>query len=94
MDDLFEPIAVLELSSKSIADGAVLLRGAALPFEREFLAALNDITATSPFRHMVTPSGYTMSVAQTNCGAAGWATTALTQRRAILGRPCLTASST
>jgi DNA oxidative demethylase len=57
-----------------MAEGAVLLRGAALPFEKEVLAALNDITAISPFRHMVTPGGYTMSVAMTNCGAAGWVT--------------------
>ena len=36
--------------------------------------ALGDIAAQSPFRHMVTPGGYTMSVAMTNCGAAGWVT--------------------
>src|SRR5262249_41583830 len=51
-----------------------LLRRAALPFEKEIGAALNDITAAAPFRHMVTPGGYTMSVAMTNCGAAGWIT--------------------
>src|SRR3989441_52300 len=28
----------------------------------------------APFRHMVTPGGYRMSVAMTNCGAAGWVT--------------------
>ncbi|MDI5820555.1 DNA oxidative demethylase AlkB, partial [Salmonella enterica subsp. enterica serovar Kentucky] len=27
-----------------------------------------------PFRQMVTPGGYTMSVAMTNCGALGWTT--------------------
>jgi len=32
------------------------------------------VVATSPFRHMVTPSGQTMSVAMTNCGNAGWDT--------------------
>ncbi|MFZ0502216.1 MAG: alpha-ketoglutarate-dependent dioxygenase AlkB [Chthoniobacterales bacterium] len=26
----------------------------------------------SPFRHLVTPGGYRMSVAMTNCGLAGW----------------------
>jgi DNA oxidative demethylase len=57
-----------------VADGAVLLRGAALPFERQVLAALSEITAVSPFRHMVTPGGFTMSVAMTNCGTAGWVT--------------------
>jgi DNA oxidative demethylase len=57
-----------------MAEGAVLLRGAALPFEKELLAALHDVTAISPFRHMVTPGGHTMSVAMTNCGTAGWVT--------------------
>ena len=57
-----------------MTEGAVLLRGAALPFEKEVLAALNAITAVSPFRHMVTPGGFTMSLAMTNCGVAGWVT--------------------
>lgn len=57
-----------------MAAGAVLLRGAALPFESEVLAALRDIIVASPFRHMITPGGYIMSVAMTNCGAAGWVT--------------------
>jgi alkylated DNA repair protein (DNA oxidative demethylase) len=57
-----------------MAEGAVLLRGAALAYEKELLAALTDISAISPFRHMVTPGGYTMSVSMTNCGAAGWVT--------------------
>jgi DNA oxidative demethylase len=75
MDDLLEFIAPLSPRKEIMAEGAVLLRGAALPFEKELLAALNRITATSPFRHMVTPGGgYTMSVAMTNCGTAGWVT--------------------
>jgi alkylated DNA repair protein (DNA oxidative demethylase) len=74
MDDLFEPIAPQDPPREIMADGAVLLRGAAHPYERELLAALDKITATSPFRHMVTLGGYTMSVAMTNCGAAGWVT--------------------
>jgi alkylated DNA repair protein (DNA oxidative demethylase) len=35
-----------------IAPGAVLLRGFALPFVEDVLAALGDITARAPFRHM------------------------------------------
>lgn len=72
--DLFETIAPLGPPTESMAEGAVLVRGAALPFEKEVLAAMDDITAQSPFRHMVTPGGFTMSVAMTNCGAAGWVT--------------------
>ena len=74
MPDLFDHIAPLDPAKEIMAEGAMLLRRAALPFEGELLAALNDITARSPFRRMVTPGGYTMSVAMTNCGAAGWVT--------------------
>jgi len=74
MPDLFEHMAPLDPPREIMAEGAVLLRGVALRFETELLAALNDITAQSPFRHMVTPGGYRMSVAMTNCGAVGWVT--------------------
>src|SRR3569833_203848 len=74
MNDLFERIAPVQPSRETMADGAVLLRGAALPFEKDLPAALAGITAISPFRRMITPGGYTMSVAMTNCGAAGWIT--------------------
>jgi alkylated DNA repair protein (DNA oxidative demethylase) len=30
------------------------------------------ISRAAPFRHLVTPGGYTMSVAMTNCGRLGW----------------------
>jgi DNA oxidative demethylase len=57
-----------------IADGAVLLRGAALPFEMGVMAALQEVTERAPFRHMITPGGHIMSIAMTNCGSAGWVT--------------------
>jgi alkylated DNA repair protein (DNA oxidative demethylase) len=38
-----------------MAEGAMLLRGKALPFETDVLAALQVITAQAPFRHMTTP---------------------------------------
>jgi len=72
--DLFDPIAPPDPPKERMAEGAVLLRGAALPFEQDLLPALRAVAETSPFRHMVTPGGYTMSVAMTNCGAAGWVT--------------------
>jgi len=74
MDDLLEFASLLDPSKEAMAEGAALLRGAALPFESRLLAALNEIAAISPFRRMVTPGGYTMSVTMTNCGAAGWVT--------------------
>jgi alkylated DNA repair protein (DNA oxidative demethylase) len=38
------------------------------------LAGIHAIAAQAPFRQMQTPGGYTMSVAMTNCGTAGWIT--------------------
>ena len=38
------------------------------------VAAVDGIAAAAPFRIMVTPGGYTMSVAMTSCGKAGWVT--------------------
>jgi alkylated DNA repair protein (DNA oxidative demethylase) len=57
-----------------MAEGAVLLRGLARPMEAELVAALRDIEAQAPFRHMMTPGGHMMSVAMTNCGSLGWVT--------------------
>lgn len=53
---------------------AYVLRGFALSYVDELLPAIAAIEDVSPFRQMVTPGGYTMSVALTNCGALGWTT--------------------
>ena len=42
--------------------------------ESDLIAALREIIAQAPFRHMSTPGGHQMSVAMTNCGNAGWVT--------------------
>jgi alkylated DNA repair protein (DNA oxidative demethylase) len=57
---------------QSLAPGAVLLRRFASPDEKALVADLAEVTRTAPFRHMVTPGGFRMSVAMTNCGALGW----------------------
>jgi alkylated DNA repair protein (DNA oxidative demethylase) len=57
-----------------MAEGAVLLRGFARPFEKDLIDGIDGIVAQAPFRHMVTPGGHQMSVAMTNCGRAGWVT--------------------
>jgi alkylated DNA repair protein (DNA oxidative demethylase) len=69
MDDLFDTGR-----SETIAEGAVLLRGQALRVEQRLLSDLDKITAAAPFRQMITPGGFTMSVAMTNCGRLGWVT--------------------
>jgi len=74
MPDLVATAAAAEPRDEMIAPGAVLLRGFALPFVDDVLAALGDISAQAPFRHMTTPWGAEMSVAMTNCGDAGWLT--------------------
>src|SRR6195952_3206335 len=56
----------------ALGPGAVLLGGLALAVEAELLADLKGVLDSSPFRHMVTPGGFPMSVAMSNCGIAGW----------------------
>ena len=74
MNDLFDAIEPRDPLREVIADGAMLLRGSALPLEADILNALQAIVDQAPFRYMTTPGGYVMSVAMTNCGAAGWIT--------------------
>jgi alkylated DNA repair protein (DNA oxidative demethylase) len=57
-----------------IGPRACVLRGFATVCADDLLSSLEAIEQVSPFRHMVTPGGYTMSVALTNCGALGWTT--------------------
>jgi alkylated DNA repair protein (DNA oxidative demethylase) len=66
--DLFDAPA----SCEPIADGAFLLRGYALEQVPELLTVVARVAAVAPFRHLVTPGGFRMSVAMTNCGSVGW----------------------
>ena len=59
---------------ESLGPGAMMLRGFALADEAALLAAVQDVVAKAPLRHMVTPGGFRMSVAMTNCGTYGWVT--------------------
>src|ERR1700733_10932452 len=70
--DLFEDLAQIEAASEPLAPGAVLLRGEALAASGALLAAIQEVSARAPFRTMSTRGGRRMSVAMTNCGAAGW----------------------
>lgn len=70
IDDLFGYSDVP--AREPLADGALLLRGYAGDAAEELLQAIDAITAAAPFRHMITPGGYRMSVAMTNCGRVGW----------------------
>ena len=55
-----------------IGPQSVVLRGHALPRAAPLLAAVDGVMAQAPLRHLVTPGGFTMSVAMTNCGTLGW----------------------
>jgi DNA oxidative demethylase len=55
-----------------LAPGAVVLRGFALRDETALLASFKAVAGAAPFRHMITPGGFRMSVAMTNCGTLGW----------------------
>src|SRR5580658_4266629 len=59
-------------SSEQLEEGAVLLRGFATAEASALVEEVVRITQSAPFRHLVTPGGYTMSVAMTNCGRLGW----------------------
>jgi alkylated DNA repair protein (DNA oxidative demethylase) len=77
--ELFDDVRSDELrkegpGKKELAPDAFVLRGFALPREEVLLGALREIAAEAPFRHMVTPGGFHMSVGMTNCGSLGWIT--------------------
>ena len=73
MHDLFD-LHSREGEKVALATDAVVLRRFVCDIDTELLAALRAVIAQAPFRNMVTPGGYTMSVAMTNCGTAGWVT--------------------
>lgn len=70
--NLFDSLAGVELRQEPLGPGATVLRQCAVPAEMALLSALRDVIARAPFRHMVTPGGFLMSVATTNCGSLGW----------------------
>ncbi len=63
---------LLPRSHERLQEGAVLLRGFATSEAPTLLEEVARIAQAAPFRHLVTPGGYTMSVAMTNCGRVGW----------------------
>jgi DNA oxidative demethylase len=72
--DSFESAPVAGPQEESLGPGATLLRGFALSESAQVLEAIGQVARQAPFRHMITPGGFRMSVAMTNCGAVGWVT--------------------
>ncbi len=69
--DLFEDTPP-ERMAQPMVPGAVLLQGFARDLQAALLTSFEEVIAQAPLRHLVTPGGYTMSVAMTNCGPLGW----------------------
>jgi alkylated DNA repair protein (DNA oxidative demethylase) len=72
--DLFDSLSVVQSCQERLGPCAVVLRGFAATDDTTLLAALQGVIAMAPFRHMITPGGFRMSVAMTNCGSLGWVT--------------------
>jgi alkylated DNA repair protein (DNA oxidative demethylase) len=71
-DDLLRGISNGEVWEEVIAPGALVLRQYAVNQAAGLLRSVEQITARSPFRHMQTPGGFTMSVRLSSCGQYGW----------------------
>ena len=72
--DLFDTPGESAARQEQLGPGAWVLRGFAIADEAALLAALQEVVAEAPVRNMVTPGGFRMSVAMTNCGSLGWVT--------------------
>jgi len=59
-------------ATQELSPGAWLLRGFALEYVTTLLEEVERVAAAAPFRHLITPGGFRMSVAMTNCGTLGW----------------------
>ena len=74
MSTLFDSIREPGLPRDLLGPGTVILNGFALGRETELAFVMHAISKLAPFRHMITPGGFRMSVALTNCGTYGWVT--------------------
>ncbi|MGI9074605.1 MAG: DNA oxidative demethylase AlkB [Bryobacteraceae bacterium] len=70
--DLFSDVPSGVVEAVPLAEGAVLLRGIAADEAEALVKSVEEVASAAAFRHMVTPGGYRMSVAMTNCGPVGW----------------------
>src|SRR5262245_9258989 len=68
MSPLFEDHAP---ATEPLEEGAVILRSF-ISDAAPLIEEVNRIAQAHPFRNLVTPGGYTMSVGMTNCGRVGW----------------------
>ena len=60
--------------TERLGEQSFVLRGFSLPWIDRLLPALERVLLAAPFRQMVTPGGFTMSVGLSSCGTLGWTT--------------------
>ncbi|MET0126491.1 MAG: DNA oxidative demethylase AlkB [Pseudomonas caspiana] len=72
--DLFAEEPVQSAAMEQLGPCSWVLRSFALDEVERLLPALEDVLAKAPFRHMMTPGGFTMSAALSSCGSFGWMT--------------------
>jgi alkylated DNA repair protein (DNA oxidative demethylase) len=70
--DLFADAPATERRNEPLGPGAMVLRAFVLDDAPRLVELIHGIASVSPFRHLVTPGGHTMSVAMTNAGSVGW----------------------
>jgi len=66
---LFDNETPPALPKDVLGAGTAVLAGFVLDREEELLVSLKLVVGQSPFRNMITPGGFRMSVAMSNCGA-------------------------
>src|ERR1700744_6423895 len=95
MSTLFDSVLGPRPPFDLLGPGTAILNGFALKYESDMAPLIQAISKLSPFRHMITPGGFRMSVALTNCGRYGWVsdrggigTTPSIQRQDNAGRGC------
>src|ERR1035438_9767297 len=71
MTPLFDPNPWIR-SREELEEGAVVLRDFAASETPALVEEAARIAQAASFRNLVTPGGFTMSVAMTNCGRVGW----------------------
>lgn len=72
MDDLFQDQPPDLPKRQALGPESWLLRHTLQATALQLITDIQALTATHPFRHMVTRSGHAMSVATSSCGDYGW----------------------
>ena len=72
--DLLSHAGAATTWTERLGPGSLVLRGFAANEAECLYGEIGKIVASAPFRHMLTPGGFRMSVAMSNCGTAGWVT--------------------